>query len=171
MVTIKERRDLVEKLAEARRALIAEVDNLPAPRLISPAKAGDRSPLAMLLHVITTERMYRDQWAKRARDEEYPDLTPNSAVSQVIDPSFSEANTMDVPALLRSLEEERAQTLVFIAETADSEFDRVGKNSLFGDLTLHQYLKSLYRHDLMHVDEMAGREGRYQITTKDGRKL
>jgi hypothetical protein len=171
VITVKERRDLVVKLAEARLALVQEVGRLPAPRLTTPAKDGDRSPLAMLLHIITTEQMYRDQWAKRARDEESPDLVINSAVTQVIEPGFGEANRMDVPTLLASLEAERVLTLAFIAETADSEFDRVGKNSLFGDLTLHQYLKSLYRHDLMHVDEMAGRSGRYQITTQDGRKL
>ncbi len=171
MISIRDRRELVEKLAESRQALLQGTAALPAQRLTEPWKAGDRSPMAMLLHIITTERMYRDQWGKRARDEEAPDLAQNSAVIQVIDPTFAEANRMTLDALMRNLREEREKTLAFVAETSDGEFDRVGRNSLFGDLTLLQYLKSLYRHDLMHVDEMAGREVRYKVTTKDGRRL
>ena len=171
MISSKDRRELVEKLAEARKALVNGAAALPPVRLTEAWKEGDRSPLAMLLHVITTERMYRDQWGKRARDEETPDLAQNSAVTQVIDPSFAEANRMTVQALLRDLRDEREKTLAFIAETTDGELERVGRNSLFGDLTLIQYLKSLYRHDLMHVDEMAGQEVRYKVTTKDGRRL
>jgi hypothetical protein len=76
-----------------------------------------------------------------------------------------------VPELLARLEAARAVTWRFIAETADGEFDLPARNTPFGDLTVHQLLKSLYRHDQMHLDEMLGRESDYHITTLDGRRL
>lgn len=170
MISPQERRELIEKLELHREAFFQQLESLPEERLTTAWKEGDRTPMGMLLHVIVTERMYRDDWARRARDEEEPDLKPQGA-SRSGAPLFEEANQLRKEDLAQRLREERAKTLRFAAETSDIEFERKGRNTPFGDLTVHQLLKSLYRHDQMHIDEMAGRESKYAITTQDGRRL
>ena len=162
MSTKEERRELVAKLVAQREALFQEVDNMPAHRLTTAWKEGDRTPMGMLHHVISAERMYRDDWTRRARDEDEPDLRPQEwGGGGGGAPLFEEANQMSKDELVQRLKEERMKTLQFIAETSDAEFDRKGRNLPFGDLTVNQLLKSLYRHDQMHIDEMAGRESRF----------
>ena len=78
---------------------------------------------------------------------------------------------MTLPKLVDHLNQERVLTYRFIAETSDEEMERVGRNTPFGDLTVHQFLKSLYRHDQMHQDEVLGRESAYVITNREGRRL
>ncbi|MBI2888074.1 MAG: DinB family protein [Chloroflexi bacterium] len=170
MFTPQDRRDLVAKLESHRDALFRQAESLPVERLTSAWKEGDRTPMGMLLHVISAERRYRDDWARRARDEDAPDLRQGGE-AQGGAPLFEEANQMSREELVQRLKQERLLTLRFIAETGDTEFDRKGRNTPFGDLTIHQLLKSLYRHDQMHIDEMAGQPSRYVVTTQDGRRL
>lgn len=170
MITPQERRDLIEKLESQRDALLEQIKSLPVERLTSRWKEGDRTPMGMLLHVITAERMYRDDWARRAREESEPDVR-RQAQNSGQDILFEEANQLSREELLERILAERIMTLRFIAETSDAEFDRKGCNTPFGDLTIHQFLKSLYRHDQMHVDEIAGTPSKYVITTQDGRRL
>ena len=170
MLSQQERRELVEKLESQRETLLKQIAELPVERRPRRWKDGDRTPMGMLRHVITAERMYRDDWARKARDEDEPDLkrqTQNSGQ----DILFEEANQLSREDLLERVKEERIQTLRFIAETSDAEFDRKGRNTPFGDLTVHQFMKSLYRHDQMHIDEIAGTPSKYVITTQDGRRL
>jgi hypothetical protein len=168
MITPEDRRTLVEKLDQHRQALLTEVAARTEAAMAGRQKPGDRTFKAMLDHLATTERHYVDDWARRARDEDEPDVgRPVGGEA----PMHEEANELSVPELLARLEAARAVTLRFIAETADGEFDRLARNTSFGDLTVHQFLKSLYRHDQMHLDEMLGRESEYNITTLDGRRL
>lgn len=171
MFTAQDRRELIQKLEAHREALFTQADSLPQERLTKAWKEGDRTPMGMLLHVISAERMYRDDWARRARDEDEPDLRRGLANPTAGAPLFEEANQMSKEELVQRLQEERIATLKFLAESSDAEFERKGRNTPFGDLTVHQLLKSLYRHDQMHIDEMAGKESTYVVTTQDGRRL
>src|SRR5713101_4461948 len=169
MVTPEERRDLTSKLEANRQKLMELVTELNDDNLKSPKKDGDRSPKGMLMHLAQTEHSYVFNWAKRARDEDKPDLKTGGSGGEA--PLFNEANPLSVDELISSLERARLATLGFIAETADAEFERVGRNTPFGDLSVHQFLKSLYRHDQMHIDEIAGVESAYEVRTTDGRRL
>jgi hypothetical protein len=41
-------------------------------------------------------------------------------------------------------------------------FDRRANNALFGSLTAMQWLRSYYRHDRMHVEQIRGEEPTYK---------
>ena len=170
MVTKSDRREIVEKLEITRQRLMDQALNLPEPKMTESAKDGDRTPKGMLLHIASAEVLYRDTWALRAREENQPDLTPNPSESGA-DLLFARANKMTTAELIQFLKDQRTKTLRFIGETTDEEFNRKGMNTPFGNLTVHQFLKSLYRHDQMHIDEIAGTESQYIITTRDGRRL
>ena len=171
MATSSERRELISKLDANRQKLMELAKGLDDDKLKSPNKEGDRSPKGMLMHLAQAERSYVFSWAKRARDENSPDLKRDGAVGDSEAPLFNEANPVSVEELISSLEKARIATLRFIAETGDEEFERVGRNTPFGDLTVHQFLKSLYRHDQMHIDEMIGMDSAYEVRTTDGRRL
>ncbi|MBM2826513.1 MAG: DinB family protein [Dehalococcoidia bacterium] len=170
MITPKDRRDLIEKLTANRKAFLELAKSLSEPQLVTPHKEGDRFPKGMLLHAAEAERSYVDRWARRARDEDSPDLNSRSEAPGEA-ALYNEAESMSREELLQRLNDARENTLKFIAETSDEEFDRVGRNTPFGDLSVHQFLKSLYRHDQMHIDEIQGKESAYVVTTTDGRRL
>ncbi|MER3485130.1 MAG: hypothetical protein C4345_03285 [Chloroflexota bacterium] len=72
------------------------------------------------------------------------------------------ANAHTVAELLAALAAERERTLAFIAALTPEQFDRRASHRLFGSLTVLQWLRSFYRHDRMHIDQMAGREPSYR---------
>ncbi len=172
MFDVKDRRDLVEKLEENRQALLEVVATLDEKQAETPQKAGDRSPKGQLLHLAEAEHHYVWEWARRSRDEDSPDLAglPDPGATGEA-PLFDHANEIPLAQLLERMEQERQLTVRFIAETADSEMERAGRNTPFGELSVHQFLKSLYRHDRMHQDEVLGRESTYVVTTQEGRRL
>jgi hypothetical protein len=42
------------------------------------------------------------------------------------------------------------------------QFERKASQPMFGSLTAMQWLRSYYRHDRMHRDQLAGREPEYK---------
>jgi hypothetical protein len=42
------------------------------------------------------------------------------------------------------------------------QYDRTAQQRMFGRLTVLQWLRSYYRHDRMHRDQMAGRDPDYK---------
>ena len=42
------------------------------------------------------------------------------------------------------------------------QFERTASQPMFGRLTAMQWLRSYYRHDRMHRDQMAGRDPEYK---------
>ena len=171
MFDVKDRRDLIEKLEENRQALLEVVATLDEKQAETPQKAGDRSPKGQLLHLAEAEHHYVWEWARRSRDEDSPELSGSDPGATGEAPLFDHANEIPLAQLLERLEHERRLTYRFVAETADSEMERAGRNTPFGELSVHQFLKSLYRHDRMHQDEVLGRESTYVVTTQEGRRL
>ncbi len=72
------------------------------------------------------------------------------------------ANEHSLEELLAALAAERERTNAFIASLTPEQFDRRAYHRLFGSLTVLQWLRSFYRHDRMHIDQMAGREPSYR---------
>ena len=173
MLNQSERRILLDKLINNRELLLELIQNLSNDQLVDRKQDGDRTPKGMLFHIAETENNYVWNWAKRSRDENNPDLsnTQNASNSNKMAQLFEEANEWDTALLIEKLRLIRESTLRFIAETNDTEFDSLGKNSPFGDLTVHQFLKSLYRHDQMHINELSGKEQTIIITGADGQQL
>ncbi len=71
---------------------------------------------------------------------------------------------------MEALEEERGGTLALIRALIPEDFDRTARQPMFGELTVLQYLRSFYRHDRMHFDQMSGRDPAYKPRFVDGRE-
>jgi hypothetical protein len=115
------------------------------------------------VHLAAFERLWRE-WSMQVRDEpgcEVGPPTPNP-------PAYPEAETRSVAELLQELASARGDTLAAIEGLTEDELKRRGKHALFGEMNVLQMLRSLYRHDRMHMDQMAGREGSFRLRTPGG---
>jgi hypothetical protein len=163
MATAAEIRDLVDKMAAERARLVAQA------RAFTDAEASRRpegktgeeewSVKEQLAHLWEMERNYI-AWVRRALAEDEPDVTEVRGEPVAI--PVERANAHSLEELLAALAAERERTNAFIAALTPEQFDRRAYHRLFGTLTVLQWLRSFYRHDRMHIDQMAGREPSYR---------
>ena len=163
MATEAQIRELAEKMQEERDRFIAEVralsDEEASRRPEGQTGEAEWSAKEQLAHLWEMERSYI-AWVKRALDEDEPDLTGVRGEPVAI--PIERANQHRVDELLAALAQERERTNAFIASLAPEQFDRRASQPMFGSLTVLQWLRSFYRHDRMHADQIAGRDPAYK---------
>jgi hypothetical protein len=76
--------------------------------------------------------------------------------------TLDRAQEFGVGELAAQLRAQRDVTLALIKEMTPEQFDRTASQPMFGRLTVMQWLRSYYRHDRMHMDQMAGRDPEYK---------
>jgi len=156
-------RELLDKMAAEREALLAEAEALPDDRasFSPPDGQGEAgwSPKEQLAHLAEMETSYR-AWVERALAEDAPDLTGVIGERPAI--RLTQAKAHPVADLTAQLRDQRATTLAVIASIAPEQFERTASQPMFGSLTVMQWLRSFYRHDRMHRDQMAGRDPAYK---------
>jgi uncharacterized damage-inducible protein DinB len=170
VVTEGDIQDLLAKLDSERAALLAAFDGM------SEAESARRPPerthgedgwsvKEQLSHLAEMETTYR-AWVQRATLETNPDLSSGTVRDQVAYP-LEEAERHTVRAHRAELEEQRERTLAVIDRLTLEELDCTARSS-FGELTVLQLLRSFYRHDRMHRDQIAGRTPEYQPRWRNG---
>ena len=163
--------ELLSKLREERDRLLAEAEALSE-------EAAERVPIdsqgnaqwtakEQFSHLAQMETTYR-AWVERALLEENPDLTTVRGDPVAI--PLEEANRCSVTEHLAELRRQREITCRLIRGLEARQFDRVATHPLFGTLTVMQWLRSYYRHDRMHIDQLAGREPSYRPRFAGGRE-
>jgi uncharacterized damage-inducible protein DinB len=145
--------ELLEKLESERGQLVGQV------RLMTEEEAGRRpserawSTKEQLLHVAAFERQWLE-WALAVRDEPGCEVGPPPPNPE----AYPEAQTRSLDDILWELDSARKDTVAGIDGLSAEELQRRGKHLLFGEMSVLQMLRSLYRHDRMHMDQIAGRE-------------
>lgn len=156
-------RELLEKMAEERDRFIAQVRTLSdedaSRRPEGQTGEGEWSAKEQLAHQWEMERNYI-AWVQRALAEDDPDLTGVRGAPVAI--PIERANAHRVDELVNALVDERAKTFDFIRSLRPEDFDRTASQPMFGRLTVIQWLRSFYRHDRMHTDQIAGRDPTYK---------
>ena len=155
--------ELVEKMAVERARLIAEVERLSetAAARLPIGKSGEEewSVKEQLVHLWQMERAY-DAWVAACLREDGSDL--GGIRPEPAPVPLQEANQHSLRDLLAGLSAERERTLTIIARLSPADYERTGTHPNFGRLTVLQWLRSFYRHDRMHRDQIAGREPEYK---------
>lgn len=165
-----------EAIDELTRKLHAERDLLLAQAEALSEDESERVPVdsqgqpqwtakEQLSHLAEMETTYR-AWVEKALREEGPDLT--SVRGERVAIPLEEANSHLLSNHLAELRRQRQATHRLIEGLVPEQFDRVATHPLFGTLTVMQWLRSYYRHDRMHIDQMAGREPSYKPRFVDG---
>lgn len=163
MATADQIQELLGKMADEREALLAEAQRLgDEAAAFAPAHAEGEaqwSPKEQLAHLAEMETAYR-AWVERALEEDGADVSAVRGKRPRI--ALTEAHAHGVDELIGQLREQRATTVRLIESLAPEQFERTATQPMFGRLTVMQWLRSYYRHDRMHRDQIAGREPSYR---------
>ena len=159
-----ERADLVEKLNSHYQELLASVQAQSEDQLRTPPREGEWSALQQLEHQILAENVWASM-VERTVAEEEPDLAELWRTYRRIE----ESNPFPPPSEPRSLSDLRGaverrheETLALLDSIPDEALSRKGRNTGFGDLTVLQMFRAVYRHHRMHIDQIEGREPSFQ---------
>jgi hypothetical protein len=161
--------ELHRKLREERDRLLAQAEALSeeaAERIPVDAQGQAQwTAKEQLSHLTEMETTYR-AWVEKALREENPDLAPVRGEPVAI--PLEEANRHPVAEHVAELRRQREVTRRLIEGLTPEHLERVATHPLFGTLTVMQWLRSYYRHDRMHIDQLAGREPSYRPRFLDG---
>ena len=163
--------ELLRKLGEERDRLLGQAEALSeeAAGRVPIDSQGEAQWTAkeQFSHLAQMETTYR-AWVEKALQEEKPDLT--TVRGDPVSIPLEEANRCSVTEHLAELRRQREVTCRLIQGLEVQQFDRVATHPLFGTLTVMQWLRSYYRHDRMHIDQLAGREPSYKPRFAGGRE-
>ena len=156
-------RDLVEKMTEEREKLLAQIEALDegeAERAPAHAEGEAQwSAKEQCAHLAEMETAYR-AWVARALAEDNPDVSTTRGEPVAI--PLEQANGHPLRELTAQLLAQREQTLALIGSLRPEDYERAASQRMFGSLTVLQWLRSYYRHDRMHQDQIAGRDPSYR---------
>lgn len=163
MATQEAIRELLDKMAEQRDALLAEAgafsDEAASFEPPDGEGEGQWSVKQQLAHLAEMETAYR-AWVERALEADDPDVSDVRPERPAI--RLDAAQGKSVAELAAQLREQRATTLLLIEGMTPEQFERTASQPMFGKLTVMQWLRSYYRHDRMHRDQMTGRDPDYK---------
>ena len=169
MAFAEERDDLVRKLKAERDTLLATVQPIDDAEASRPAPGDEWSVKQQLAHLAMAERFYA-QCVRRALAEDGADTADLWPKSQ--EPTdFADARERPLPELIADVKAAREETLAIVHSLTEPDWRRKGTNTPFGDLTVGQFLKSLYRHDRMHIDQISGRDPTFKPKLTDPNRL
>jgi hypothetical protein len=155
--------ELLDKMGSHREALLAQAEALSETDAEwAPADAEGEaqwSAKQQLAHLAEMETAYR-AWVEAALEEDGVDVSRVRGERPAI--ALTDAQGRTVAELASQLRAERATTLKLIGSMAPEQFERTASQPMFGKLTVMQWLRSYYRHDRMHMDQMSGREPAYK---------
>jgi len=145
--------ELLEKIESQRREVVTHVRQLTDEEVSRRPSERAWSAKEQLLHLATFERLWLE-WTMTVRDKPGSEVGPPPPNPE----AYPEARSRSLDNILQDLASARRDTLAAIEGLTSEELQRKGKHLLFGEMNVLQMLRSLYRHDRMHMDQMAGRE-------------
>jgi len=151
--------ELLDKMSEERGKLLGELEAMSEERASTPPEPGEWNQKQQMSHLCEMECAYR-AWVERGLEENGADVDGLRGDRPAI--PLEDADGHTVVEHIAEMRRQRVLTLEVIDSMRPEDFDRTAKNSLFGSLTLMQWLRSYYRHDRMHYDQVRGDEPTYK---------
>lgn len=163
--------ELLAKMAAERDRLLSLVQSLSEEEAERVPVDGEGeaqwSVKQQLSHLAEMETAYR-AWVERALEEDGADVSRIRGAPPAI--PLERAHERTVAEHVAELRRQRELTLALIARMRPEDFDRTATQPMFGTLTTLQWLRSYYRHDRMHIDQISGREPEYKPRFAGGRE-
>jgi hypothetical protein len=160
-------RDLKEKMELERGKLLAILESLSAEEANTPAKPGEWNAKQQMSHLCQMEAAYR-AWVEEALEEDGARL--DGIVGEPVAIPLERANLHPVSDHIAEMRGQREKTLAVMERMRSEDYDRTATSRIFGTLTLLQWLRSYYRHDRMHYDQVRGEEPSYKPRFRGGQE-
>jgi len=151
--------ELTKKMTAERAVLLAALESLSEDEASGSPKDGEWTTKQQMSHLCEMESAYR-AWVERALEEDGANVDGIRGERVAI--PLEDAGVHSVSEHTAEMRRQRERTMALIASIPAEDFERRASNSLFGSLTVMQWLRSYYRHDRMHVDQVSGREPEYE---------
>ena len=151
--------ELKEKMALERDRLLSILESLPEKEADTPPKPGEWNAKQQMSHLCEMECAYR-AWVERALEEDGASLDGVGGEPAAI--PLEHANLHSVSVHVAEMRRQRGKTLAVIEGMRPRDYDRTATSAIFGTLTVLQWLRSYYRHDRMHYDQVRGEEPTYR---------
>jgi hypothetical protein len=151
--------ELIQKMTEERERVLGVLEALTEDEAGKELKPGQWNAKQQMSHLCEMETTYR-AWVERALKEDSPNLDGLFGERPAI--PLEQANSHTVAEHLAEVRRQREKTLALVNSLGPEGFDRRARNSLFGELSVLQWLRSYYRHDRMHYDQLRGEEPSYR---------
>ena len=151
--------ELIEKMTKERERLLAVLQAMTEEQASSPPKPGEWNQKQQMSHLCEMETAYR-AWVQRALEEDGAVVDDVRGERPAI--PLEEAERHTVGEHIAEMRRQREQTMRVIESMRPEDFERRASNAIFGSLTAMQWLRSYYRHDRMHYDQVRGEEPAYK---------
>jgi len=160
-------KDLKEKMALERGKLLAILESLPGDEADTPAKSGEWNAKQQMSHLCEMEAAYR-AWVEKTLEEDGARLDGIGGEPVAI--PLQRANLHSVSEHVAEMRRQREKTLAVMERVRPEDYDRKATSPIFGTLTVLQWLRSYYRHDRMHYDQVRGEEPSYKPRFRSGKE-
>lgn len=160
MATKDQISELKDKMRAERDGLLAALERLSEDEAErSTTGEGEWSAKQQMAHLCEMESAYR-AWVEKALAEDNPNVDGLFGERPAI--RLEEAGAHTVAEHVGEMRRQRAITGAMIDGMHEEQFDRTATQRMFGTLTVMQWLRSYYRHDRMHYDQVRGEEPTYK---------
>lgn len=160
-------KELKEKMALERERLLVLLEALSGEEADTPAKPGDWNAKQQMSHLCEMEAAYR-AWVGKALKEGGAGL--HGAGGEPVAIPLQHADRHSVPEHVAEMRRQREKTLALMERMRPEDYDRKATSPMFGTLTILQWLRSYYRHDRMHYDQIRGEEPSYKPRFRSGKE-
>lgn len=144
----EEIREAVDRYAAGPELLRGSVAGLSAEQIRTPAPPGRWSPLEVVCHLADFETIYADR-IKRVLAEEEPLLLSGDPDLFAASLSYADRDLDEELALIAA---QRGQIVRILRGHPAADFQRLGRHSVDGPVSILKLLKSVGNHIPHHVD-------------------
>lgn len=159
--------DLKEKMALERGRLLAVLESLSGEEAETPQKPGEWNAKQQMSHLCEMEAAYR-AWVEKTLEEDGASL--DGTIGEPAAIPLERAHLHSVSEHVAEMRRQRQKTLAVMERMRPEDYDRKATSQIFGTLTLLQWLRSYYRHDRMHYDQVRGEEPSYKPRFRSGQE-
>jgi uncharacterized damage-inducible protein DinB len=160
-------KELNGKMARERERLLSSLESLSEEESATPLKADEWTAKQQMSHLCEMEAAYR-AWVEKALEEDGAKL--DGIGGEPVTIPLEQANSHPASEHVTEMRRQRDKTLAVIERMRAQDYDRTATSAVFGTLTVMQWLRSYYRHDRMHYDQVRGEEPTYRPRFRGGKE-
>ena len=160
-------KELQEKMAEERGKLLSTLERLSDEEASTPLKPEEWTAKQQMSHLCEMESAFR-AWVEKALAEDGANL--DGMRGEPVTIPLERAHLHPAPEHIAEMRRQREKTLAVMERMRPQDYDRTATSAVFGTLTVMQWLRSYYRHDRMHYDQLRGEETTYKPQFRSGKE-